>query len=99
MWKSEPPSLPFLSLLNFPTNCGCPALPAFLREGGDFDIRSCLSRTLGQLLEIDHVAIAVTIMMPDPCHGMRQRILVASLRRHIEEVVGGYQNVQATRIS
>src|SRR6478736_5268443 len=101
MWKSEPPSLPFTIPPEFQNKLWgvAPPFPRFLREGGDCDFRSCLSRILCQPFEIDHVATAVAIMMPDPCHGMRQRILVASLRCHIEEVVRGNQNVEPTRIS
>src|ERR1700674_1712694 len=48
---------------------------------------------------IDGLAGLVPIVVPDPCHGVGQATLIATLGHEVEEVVGADHDVEAPRVS
>src|ERR1700723_2016434 len=47
---------------------------------------------------VDYIALIVTIVVPNPAHGVGQAILVAPLGRHVQKIVNAEHNVEAAGV-
>ncbi len=63
-----------------------------------FAASSRFTRLLIRHCGIEHVIVAVLIVVPDPNHREGQALLVAALGDQVEELVGPHQSVKAASI-
>src|SRR6185369_15743820 len=63
-----------------------------------FAARARFARLLISGCGVEHVILAVLIVVPDPCHGERESVFVAALGSEIEEAIRSHQGIEAARI-